>query len=83
MAAWWLTRLGDAAQRPAVDDQGHVDDVAVLDRLVALDGELRLGVGTVVEQPFEAAELALRIRSVGLGDVEVLALDDDPHRSAS
>ena len=81
VAAWWVAACGHPAQRPAVDDQGHVDDVAVLDRLVALQRELRLGLGAVVEQPFQAPQLALGIRTVSLGDVEVLALDDDPHGS--
>ena len=53
---------GRAAQRLAVDDERHVDDVRVLHAPVLLDRQLDRGVRSVVEEALEPAELPLRVR---------------------
>ena len=70
-----------AAQDPAVDDEGDLGDVRVRGAPVHLVRELDDGVRPVVEQPFEAAELAFRVGTNALRDLHVLALDDGPHAS--
>ena len=69
-----------AAQDPAVDDQGDLGDVGVRGAPVLLVRELDDGIGAVVQEPLEPAELALGVVADPLRDLDVLALDDRPHR---
>src|SRR6266550_82851 len=70
---------GVGPQRPAVDDQRHLDDVRILGAPMLLDGQLDEGIGPVVEDSLEPPELAFRVAADALWDLDVLALDDRPH----
>ena len=61
--------------------QGDLGDVRVGGAAVLLVRELDDRVGAVIENPLDPLELALRVRSHPLGDLDVLALDDRLHAS--
>jgi hypothetical protein len=67
------------AQDLTVDGEGNLGDLGIGGAAVLLARELNHGVGSVVQQPFESAHLALRVLSYRFRDVDVLALDDRPH----
>ena len=70
---------GVGPQRPAVDDQRHLDDVRVLGASMLLDRQLDERIGPVVEDSLEPPELAFRVAADALWDLDVLTLDDRPH----
>ena len=70
---------GGAPDRLAVDDQGHIHDVAALKAPVLLQGELHGGLAAVVQQPLQPAHLLLDVAPVYVADVQVLAFDDGAH----
>ena len=68
-----------ALERLAVDHQRHVHDVGVGGAPVRLVGEFDDGVRAVIEEAFEAGELAFRVLPNPVRHLEVLAPDDRPH----
>ena len=69
-----------AAQRLPVDDQRDLGDVGVRRRSCACSLESStIGVGPVVQEALEPAELALGVVANPVRDLDILALDDRPH----
>ena len=77
--ARWLTAAAWRPEGATVDDERDLDDVGVGRAAVLLDRELDEGVRSVVEDPLEALQLALRVGASALGNLDVLPLDDRPH----
>jgi len=71
---------GMAAQDLAAGGQRHFCDLRVGRAAVLLAGELDDRIRFVVEQTLETTHLAFGVLPHGLRDVDVLALDDRPHR---
>ncbi len=61
---------GVTTQGLAVDDQGHLDDVGIVDAPMLLQGQLHDGVAAVVEQPVDAGEASARRSADAIGDVD-------------
>jgi len=70
---------GCTADRLAVDDEGHVHDMALGEVPVPFQRQLDGGLAAVVKQPLQAAHLLLHITPVLIADIEILALDDRAH----
>ena len=64
-----------------MDDEADLGDVGVGRAPVLLLPQLDDGIGLIVQQPLDAAELAFGVVADAVGDLGILALDDRPHAS--
>ena len=67
--------------RPPIQDQQHLHDGRLVLVAMRFVRELHGGFAAVVQQPLQARHLAFQVFPVGLGDIEMSALDDGAHRT--
>ena len=68
-----------AAEGLPIENHGQFDYVRVGGASMLFVGEFDQSLGALVLETFDPAHLPLGVLPYGLGDVDVLALDDHPH----
>ena len=68
-----------APQRLSIHDERDLDDVRIVAAAVLLVRQFNDCVGAVIQVTLQAVHLPLGVLPHGIGDIEVLALDDRPH----